>query len=308
LIANKPVNMHGAAIDISRLDDTQIFQLHSAINDYKKRTNWSANQSHITPTPVKRARTKIIPPKNSTTNGVKKKRERTPDSSSSSEDDKPKKFVRITLTDSSSSDEEDNIASSPVEKLKKLKMEKKAIPVTIDKKPIVEGITHDELYQGYYLPELKEWCKEKNIKTSGSQRDLIKRILAFLSGDETVMKGYRKKKRKKDSKTVVPFKKIGKKKVAYSQIKKESEDICSDSADERPKIEKKPKIKKKEHVTLEDRVAKYATELNTLWDMGFVDQILNVRLLEQFNGSIDRVISYLVGTPLLVQTRRKDKT
>lgn len=58
--------------------------------------------------------------------------------------------------------------------------EEEAAPV--EKKPIEKGITQLELYQ-YYVGELVDYCKKNKLKVSGSKRDIIKRILAYLGGD-----------------------------------------------------------------------------------------------------------------------------
>jgi len=52
------------------------------------------------------------------------------------------------------------------------------------KKTIQKGITFEDIFQHYYVGEVREYCKEKGLKTSGKKTVLIKRILAFLGGDE----------------------------------------------------------------------------------------------------------------------------
>ncbi|KAL6060545.1 hypothetical protein QOT17_013463 [Balamuthia mandrillaris] len=52
------------------------------------------------------------------------------------------------------------------------------------KKPIKKGITYQDIYQHYYRPELVEYCKENGLLCSGSSKQLINRILAWLDGDK----------------------------------------------------------------------------------------------------------------------------
>ncbi|KAL6071627.1 SAP domain-containing protein [Balamuthia mandrillaris] len=53
------------------------------------------------------------------------------------------------------------------------------------KKKIEKGITFDDIFQHYYANELKDWCKEHDIPTTGKKTLLIKRILAYLEGGDT---------------------------------------------------------------------------------------------------------------------------
>lgn len=52
-----------------------------------------------------------------------------------------------------------------------------------DTKKIQKGITQSDLYQ-YYTEQLKDWLKEKGRLTGGSKKDMVKRILTYLAGDE----------------------------------------------------------------------------------------------------------------------------
>jgi len=79
------------------------------------------------------------------------------------------------------------VTKSDVEKEPKAKKQK------IDdggkkKKPIAKGITYEEIFQHYYVNEVRDYCKEKGLKTSGKKPVLIKRILAYLNGDEETTK------------------------------------------------------------------------------------------------------------------------
>jgi len=70
--------------------------------------------------------------------------------------------------------------------LKKPKQKKTKVEFSKKKQPIKKGITFDDIFQHYYVDEVRDWCKEHGIKTSGKKTVLIKRILAFLDGDESV--------------------------------------------------------------------------------------------------------------------------
>jgi hypothetical protein len=68
---------------------------------------------------------------------------------------------------------------------------------------IKKGIDFQQLYQ-YYTEQLKDWLKEKDLKSSGSKKDLCKRIEGYLNGDEKFVKeaqklkpGERRNKRKR---------------------------------------------------------------------------------------------------------------
>jgi hypothetical protein len=99
-----------------------------------------------------------------------------------------------------------------------------------DIKKIQKGITQTDLYQ-YYTEQLKQWLKEKGRLTGGSKKDMVKRILAYLAGDEEGTKaltpseraakgkrkrrktsggGSKKKKTKKEAESGEPAKKKAK--------------------------------------------------------------------------------------------------
>jgi hypothetical protein len=91
--------------------------------------------------------------------------------------------------------QEDAEAPEPAPKKKK---QKKA---DVGKKKALEkGITYDEIFQHYYVEELRDFVKAKGIKVSGKKPVLIKRILAFLAGEtEGIMAGDKVEKKKKSS-------------------------------------------------------------------------------------------------------------
>jgi len=80
---------------------------------------------------------------------------------------------------------------------KKKKKTSKAVEVG-KKKPIEKGTTYEEIFQHYYVEELRDYAKQKGIKVSGKKPVLIKRILSFLEGNtEGIMAGEKPEKKKK---------------------------------------------------------------------------------------------------------------
>jgi len=71
----------------------------------------------------------------------------------------------------------EDVEREPKKKQAKVEFSKK-------KKPIQKGVTYEDIFQHYYVGEVREYCKEKGLKTSGKKGVLIKRILAYLGGDE----------------------------------------------------------------------------------------------------------------------------
>eukprot|EP00005_Dracoamoeba_jomungandri_P008446 CAMPEP_0174262646 /NCGR_PEP_ID=MMETSP0439-20130205/14338_1 /TAXON_ID=0 /ORGANISM="Stereomyxa ramosa, Strain Chinc5" /LENGTH=387 /DNA_ID=CAMNT_0015347475 /DNA_START=85 /DNA_END=1248 /DNA_ORIENTATION=+ len=72
------------------------------------------------------------------------------------------------------------------ENIKDVKVPREVKPIKFSKKrqPIKRGITYDDIFQHYTLPEMQEWCRENGLKVSGNRKTIIKRILAFLDGDK----------------------------------------------------------------------------------------------------------------------------
>lgn len=67
---------------------------------------------------------------------------------------------------------------------KEPKAKKAKVEFSKKKKAIQKGTTYEDIFQHYYVGEVRDWCKEHGLKTSGKKGVLIKRILAFLDGDE----------------------------------------------------------------------------------------------------------------------------
>jgi len=84
---------------------------------------------------------------------------------------------------------------------KQEKKKKKAAPKVSKHKPELEkGVEYQDVFQHYYLEELVEFAKKNGIKTSGTKKELIKRIIAWLDGDkENTLSGTKKtpKRRKR---------------------------------------------------------------------------------------------------------------
>jgi len=52
------------------------------------------------------------------------------------------------------------------------------------KQPIKSGVTYEDLFQHYYLEELQDYCRDNDLKISGTKRMVIKRILESLEEDK----------------------------------------------------------------------------------------------------------------------------
>jgi len=82
---------------------------------------------------------------------------------------------------------------------KEPKAKKHKVEVSKKKQEIEKGATYEDIFQHYYVTEVRQWCKDHGLKTSGKKGALIRRILAYLDGDETTKSlppGQRNKKRK----------------------------------------------------------------------------------------------------------------
>jgi hypothetical protein len=102
---------------------------------------------------------------------------------------------------------------------KKKKKSSKAVEVG-KKKAIEKGTTYEEIFQHYYVEELRDYAKQKGIKVSGKKPVLIKRILAFLDGNtEGIMAGEKPEKKKK-KKTAAKGKKASGKEEKTTETKK----------------------------------------------------------------------------------------
>ncbi|EFA85108.1 SAP DNA-binding domain-containing protein [Heterostelium album PN500] len=64
---------------------------------------------------------------------------------------------------------------------------KKAKPVVVEfcetKQKLSKKLSYQDIFQHYYLEELQDFCREKEIKISGTKREVIQRIMLFLRGE-----------------------------------------------------------------------------------------------------------------------------
>jgi len=65
------------------------------------------------------------------------------------------------------------------------------------KKPIEKGQTYQGIFQHYYANEVRDYCRDHGLKTTGNKSALIKRILAHFEGDESAKAGAKSGKGKK---------------------------------------------------------------------------------------------------------------
>jgi len=64
------------------------------------------------------------------------------------------------------------------------KKKKRKITYSKKKKPLEKGVTYDDIFQHYYVNEVRDYCKANGLKSSGKKKELINRILAYLNGED----------------------------------------------------------------------------------------------------------------------------
>jgi len=79
---------------------------------------------------------------------------------------------------------------------KEPKAKKAKVEFSKKKKAIQKGTTYEDIFQHYYVGEVRDWCREHGLKTAGKKGVLIRRVLAFLDGDEESTKAKPGKKGK----------------------------------------------------------------------------------------------------------------
>jgi len=80
--------------------------------------------------------------------------------------------------------------------------------VNFNRPAIAQGIDYATIFNQYYAGEIQQYCKSNGIKSSGSKRELIKRILQFLDGDTTkIMTGSKEHKRRRNTDGIIKKKK-----------------------------------------------------------------------------------------------------
>jgi len=76
---------------------------------------------------------------------------------------------------------------------KQEKKKKKVQKVSKTKPDLVKGVEYQDVFQHYYLEELVEFAKKNGLKVSGTKKELIQRIIAWLEGDkENTLAGTKK--------------------------------------------------------------------------------------------------------------------
>lgn len=105
---------------------------------------------------------------------------------------------------------------------KEPKAKKAKVEPSKKKKAIAKGVSYEDVFQHYYVGEVRDWCREHGLKTSGKKGVLIKRILAFLEGDEETTKAA--PKGKKGSKAKANGSKKEEKKEEEEKGEKEEEE------------------------------------------------------------------------------------
>eukprot|EP00727_Mastigamoeba_balamuthi_P002833 m51a1_g12547 hypothetical protein (409) ;mRNA; r:1329-3139 len=131
--------------------------------------------------------------------------------------------------------------------------------VVSEKKPEIEkGISLADLHSHYYFGELQTWCKEKGIKSAGNKKEVVKRILAFLNGDESVAKAVKKVSGAAAKKRDAPD--DGKKEAAEPAAKKGKKEAAEPRKDEAKKDDKAEAKETKKTKKEEAKEAKEAKE------------------------------------------------
>jgi len=96
------------------------------------------------------------------------------------------------------------------------------------KKEIKKGVSFQDIFQHYTVEELVEWSRENQLKTTGTKKELINRILMFLDGDkENTLAGNRRVGRRRKSssgqKKEAPKKEAPKKEAPKKEAPKKEE-------------------------------------------------------------------------------------
>ena len=121
------------------------------------------------------------------------------------------------------------------------KKKKKAVRVGA-KKSIEKCNEYEQLFQHYTLEQLVDWCKERDVKTSGTKKVVINRILAYNDGDrENTMVDASNRSPKQTKKSDTKEKSKPKKAKLPSKQSEEKSAEEEDEADE--DVEEAPKEK-----------------------------------------------------------------
>jgi len=126
----------------------------------------------------------------------------------------------------------EDVPKEPKAKKPKLEFAKK-------KKPIEKGTTYEDVFQHYYVGEVRDWCREHGLKTSGKKGVLIRRALAYLEGDESA-KSHGKKGKGKAKANGTPSK-AAKAKEEKEKEKEETKEEAAEEEEDEEKAKKKGK-------------------------------------------------------------------
>ena len=150
---------------------------------------------------------------------------------------------------------------------------KKKKVVKVGKKlPIEDCKNYDQIFQHYGLDDLVAWCKDNDVKSSGSKKILINRILDFLGGDKenTMVNQEVKRKPKKSASGKKPTSKKTDKKKAdkedaeeddnESEEEKSAEDNEDKMSDDDEAQQKAVAAERKLRTTEKDKKTKDAKE------------------------------------------------
>eukprot|EP01119_Soliformovum_irregulare_P017722 TRINITY_DN530_c0_g1_i1.p2 TRINITY_DN530_c0_g1~~TRINITY_DN530_c0_g1_i1.p2 ORF type:complete len:326 (-),score=124.62 TRINITY_DN530_c0_g1_i1:211-1188(-) len=132
--------------------------------------------------------------------------------------------------------------------LKEKKKVAKSPKFSSKKLPIEKGITYQDIFQHYYSEDLHEYCKEHELKNSGTKKELINRILAFVNDDDMTTKVGAKRasspKRKRSSSASKKTKKSTKKEKETEE--KEKSDEKTEASPKKTEKKSTKKTKKEE--------------------------------------------------------------
>jgi hypothetical protein len=108
-----------------------------------------------------------------------------------------------------------------------------------NRKPLEKGITYEDVFQGYWADELKDFCRKHNLKASGNKKELIRRILDWF--DHPDHKGYteKKKRKKKQNEGGNKKQKVDKEDTASTKPEENGDD-AEKKEDQEMKEENKP--------------------------------------------------------------------
>eukprot|EP01119_Soliformovum_irregulare_P013584 TRINITY_DN3630_c0_g1_i2.p2 TRINITY_DN3630_c0_g1~~TRINITY_DN3630_c0_g1_i2.p2 ORF type:complete len:329 (+),score=130.36 TRINITY_DN3630_c0_g1_i2:71-1057(+) len=113
------------------------------------------------------------------------------------------------------------------------------------------NLSYHDINEWYTLAELVDWCEKKGVRTSGTKREVVKRVMAYLGGDtENTLKENSKPKKTKKEVVYKSFNSRNNVPRKAKKAKKDTEDAEEDVQEEEVEVEKKRKTKKVKPVDL----------------------------------------------------------